>query len=51
MALSDRIGVMCAGALVGILERNDTRDIEHIAQLMTGVKHSGIDNHRSEEET
>lgn len=37
LALSDRIGVMFNGALVALIDRDDTEGIEQIPQLMAGV--------------
>jgi simple sugar transport system ATP-binding protein len=37
LALSDRIGVMFNGTLVGIIDRDDAEGIEHIPQMMAGV--------------
>lgn len=49
LALSDRIGVMFAGSLVGIIERNDERGIKSIAQQMAGLTPSATHNDSPEE--
>lgn len=51
LALSDRIGVMFAGALVGIIDRDDEQGIKSIAQLMAGLTQSATDTYQSEEGT
>jgi simple sugar transport system ATP-binding protein len=50
-ALSDRIGVMFAGSLVGIIDRDDDQGIKSIAQLMAGLTQSATDTYHSEEGT
>ena len=37
LALSDRIGVLFNGELIGMIDRSDTEGIERIPQLMAGV--------------
>nr|WP_321465617.1 ABC transporter ATP-binding protein [uncultured Desulfobulbus sp.] len=49
LALSDRIGVMFGGALLGIIERDDEQGIENIAQLMAGLTSPAVDNDQAEE--
>lgn len=49
LALSDRIGVMFAGTLVGIIDRDDEKGLQSIAQLMAGLTGPAIDNVQPEE--
>ena len=49
LALADRIGVMFAGALVGMIERDDEQGIKSIAQLMAGLTGTNTKNDAPEE--
>ena len=49
LALSDRIGVMFAGTLVGIIDPKDEQGVRSIAQLMAGLKDSAAENTTVEE--